>query len=47
VIYAVNRRVVSNVSELREVLGAMKAGEPAVLLIERDGHMMYLALELD
>lgn len=47
VIYSVNRRVVSNVSELREVLGAMKAGEPVVLLIERDGHLMYLPLELD
>ena len=47
VIYSVSRHVVSNVFELRQVLGAMKAGDPAVLLIERDGHLMYLALELD
>jgi serine protease Do len=47
VIYSVNHRVVSNVSELRQVLSGMKAGAPAVLLIERDGHLMYLPLELD
>jgi S1-C subfamily serine protease len=43
----VNRRIVNNVNELRETLGAMKTGEAAVLLIERDAHLMYLPLELD
>jgi S1-C subfamily serine protease len=47
VIYSVNHHLVNNVSELRQVLGGMKAGEPVVLLIERDGHLMYLPLELD
>ena len=47
VIYAVNRRVVNNVAELRSVLDGMKSGEPAVLLIEREGHMLYVPLELD
>jgi len=47
VVYSVNRRVVSNVDQLRETLGGMKSGAPAVLLIERDGHLMYVPLELD
>ena len=47
VIYAVNRHVVSNVAQLRQMLDAMKNGEAAVLLIERDGHLMYLPMELD
>jgi len=47
VIYSVNRRVVNNVAELRRVLSGMKAGESAVLLIERDSHLLYLPLELD
>lgn len=47
VIYSVNRRVVINVADLRNVLGAMKAGQSAVLLVERDGHLMYIPLELD
>ncbi|MGA8027756.1 MAG: trypsin-like peptidase domain-containing protein [Bryobacteraceae bacterium] len=47
VIYAVNRRVIGSVDQLRSVLDAMKSGEPAVLLIERDGHLIYVPLELD
>jgi serine protease Do len=47
VIYSVNRRVVSNVAQLRQVLGHMKAGDAAVLLIERDAHLIYVPLEID
>ncbi len=47
VIYSVNRRVIGNVAQLRQVLGQMKAGDPAVLLIERDGHLIYVPLALD
>ena len=47
VIYAVNRHVVNNVAELRQLLAKMKAGDPAVLLLERDGHLIYVSLELD
>ncbi len=47
VIYAVNRHVINDVAQLRRVLDAIKSGEPAVLLIEREGHLIYVPLELD
>jgi len=47
VIYAVNRQVVSNVSELRQMLDRMKSGQAAVLLVERDAHLIYIAVTLD
>ncbi|MBV9762180.1 MAG: trypsin-like peptidase domain-containing protein [Acidobacteriaceae bacterium] len=47
VIYAVNRRVVGNVAELRSTLGSMKAGQSAVLTVEREGRLLYLAISLD
>lgn len=46
-IYAVNRQVVANVAQLRHLLDGIKSGQPAVLLIEREGHLMYLPLALD
>ncbi len=47
VVYAVNRRVVNNVEQLRQILGGMKTGEAAVLLVERDTHLIYVPLTLD
>lgn len=47
VIYAANRQVVSGVTQLRQVLGGMKSGQAVVLLIERNGHLIYVPLELD
>ncbi len=47
VIYAVNRHVINNVAQLRRVLDTIKTGQAAVLLIERDGRLVYLPLELD
>jgi len=47
VIYAVNRRVVNNVAQLRQVLGTIKAGAAAVLLVERAGSLIYIPLEFD
>jgi serine protease Do len=47
VIYSVNRRVISNVAQLRETVSRIKTGQPAVLLVEREGHLIYLPLELD
>lgn len=46
-IYAVNRHVVGNVAQLRRMLDGMRPAQPAVLLIERDGHLIYVPLELD
>jgi hypothetical protein len=43
----VNRHVISDVAQLRKVLDGMKSGQAAVLLVERDGHLIYVALDLD
>ncbi len=47
VIYGVNRQVINSVAQLRQVLGRIKPGDPAVLLVERSGHLIYVPLELD
>ncbi|HEX4227599.1 MAG TPA: trypsin-like peptidase domain-containing protein [Bryobacteraceae bacterium] len=47
VIYQVNHDVVANVAQLRQELESMKSGAAAVLLIERDSHLIYVPLELD
>jgi serine protease Do len=47
VIYAVNHRVIGSVEQLRQALGAMRSGQAAVLTIEREGHILYMAIELD
>jgi S1-C subfamily serine protease len=46
-IYEVNRKVVGTVAELRGALSELKSGEAVVLLIERDGNLIYVPLELD
>jgi serine protease Do len=47
VIYAVNRIVINSVAQLRDVLHRIKPGQPVVLLLEREGHLIYMPLELD
>ncbi len=47
VIYSVNRNIVNGVGQLRQYLGTLKAGDAAVLLVEREGHLLYVALQLD
>lgn len=47
VIYEVNRQVISNVGELRKALENLKSGDAVVLLVERDGHLVYVPLELN
>jgi serine protease Do len=47
VIYQVNHDVIANVAQLRQELESMKSGAAAVLLIERDSHLIYVPLELD
>ena len=47
VIYSVNRHVVTGVAQLRGTLGAMKGGQAAVFLVERDGKLIYIPLQLD
>ena len=47
VIYSVNRQTISGVAQLRDLLKNMKSGDPAVLLVERSGHLIYIPLQLD
>jgi serine protease Do len=47
VIYGVNRLVVGSVEQLRDVLHRIKPGQAVVLLLERDGKLLYVPLELD
>ncbi len=47
VIYEVNRKVVCNVAELRTLIGGLHSGDAAVVLIERDGHLRYVPIELN
>ena len=46
-IYAVNRRVVNSVAQLREILERIKSGQSAVLLLEREGRLIYVPIQLD
>jgi serine protease Do len=47
VIHAVNGEPVTSITALRQVLDKIKATDPIVLQIERDGHLMFLDLELE
>ena len=47
VIYSVNRDLVSSVDQLKQTLSNMKTGDSAVLLLERDGHLIYVPMQLD
>ncbi len=47
VIYSVNRKVVNNVAQLQGVLNQIKPSGAVVLLVERNGHLIYIPLQLD
>lgn len=47
VIYAVNRRPVASLADLRAIVGSLKPGAPAVLQVERARQLMYLALTVE
>lgn len=47
VIYSLNHTVVNSVAQLKSILDRMKSGDPAVLLVERDQHLVYVPIELD
>jgi serine protease Do len=46
-IYEINRHVIANVAEARKMLDRMRPGDALVLLIERDGRLTYVPLELN
>jgi len=47
VIYEMNKVPTLSVKTVRDALEAMKPGDAVVLQVERSGHLMYLALELE
>jgi S1-C subfamily serine protease len=47
IVYAVNRRPVAGLSELRVALDAMKPGDPVVLQLQRRSELMYLAFSVE
>jgi serine protease Do len=47
VIYAVNSRRILGLSDLHMILDELKAGDPVVLQLERQGVMMYLAFTVE
>ncbi len=47
VIYALNRELVASVEGLRTAAAKLKAGDPVVLLVERQGELLYLAAQLE
>ena len=47
VIHAINKQQVTDLEDLKQILGSMKPGDPAVLQLERSGRMMFVALEIE
>lgn len=47
IIHSVNRMSVGSIAELKTALGKLKAGDAAVLRVERRGQFQYLAFEMD
>ena len=47
VVYALNGRPIASVEELKKAAGAVQPGAPAVLLIERQSTLMYLAFRAE
>jgi serine protease Do len=47
VIYAVNKKPVSRIEELRTAIDAFKTGDAVVLQLERGGELMYLAFTVE
>jgi serine protease Do len=47
VIHSLNGKLVKNVSELRDAVGALQSGAPAVIQIERLGRLTYFEFELE
>jgi len=47
VIYAVNRKPIARIAELRTLIDAFKPGDPVVLQLERRGELIYLAFTVE
>jgi len=47
VVYAVNRKPIASVAELRAAIDGFKTGDPVVLHLERRGELMFLPFTVD
>jgi serine protease Do len=47
VIHEVNGAAVLSIEALRSAIAKMKPGDPVALFIERQGHLLYIAFEMD
>jgi S1-C subfamily serine protease len=47
VIYEVNGTPVSSVAALRSTLDKLKETDPLALLVERDGRLMYITMQIE
>jgi serine protease Do len=47
VIHALNTTSIDSMQTLRDVVAALKTGDPVVLQVERDGGLMYLSFEME
>ncbi len=47
VIYAINRKPIMGISDLRAAIDELRAGDPVVLQLERRGQLMYLAFTVE
>jgi S1-C subfamily serine protease len=47
IVYAVNRRPVKNLTELRAILDELKTGDAVVLHLERRGELAFLSFSIE
>ena len=47
VVYAVNRRAITGLAELRAATDGLASGNPVVLEVERGGELIYLSFMVD
>ena len=47
VIHAMNRTAIRSVDELRNAFNRLKPGDPAALLVERNGKLTYITFEME
>jgi S1-C subfamily serine protease len=47
VIYALNRRPIGDLRDLRTALEGLKAGDAVVVQLEREGRMLYVPFQIE
>jgi serine protease Do len=47
VIFSVNRKIISSVTELKGLMDSLKSGNAAVLLVQREDNLVYVPLEVE